>query len=410
MGKYGLLGEKLGHSFSPQIHGMLHCPEYGLYEVRPSELERFLQTTDLDGMNVTIPYKKAVIPFLSGMSERAKKIGCVNTLVRRGGGWFGDNTDYDGFYAMTERCGVPPKGKKALIFGSGGASLTAQTVLRELGAEVVVISRSGENHYGNLERHRDASLLVNATPLGMYPETDAAPVRAADFPNCEAVLDVVYNPARTRLLMEAERLGIPHGNGLRMLAAQALAAEERFLNRTLPREDIGAVTAALAKQTENFILIGMPGCGKTRVGEGIAARLGRPFADSDSVIESRFGKAPADIIRTEGEAAFRRRESEVLAELGKQSGLVIATGGGCVTVPENYPALHCNGKIFWLRRALEKLSTNGRPLSQSMGVEALYAARKERYAAFADGEWMSNEDKEASVEGLLRLWNEAFSH
>ena len=410
MGKYGLLGEKLGHSFSPQIHAMLKCPDYGLYEVRPSELAQFLQTTELDGMNVTIPYKKAVIPFLRGMSERAKKIGSVNTLVRCDGGWFGDNTDYDGFYYLVKCCGVSPSGKKALVFGSGGASLTAQTVLRELGAEVVVISRSGENNYETLERHRDASVLVNATPLGMYPETDAAPARVADFPQCAAVLDVIYNPARTRFLMEAERRRIPCENGLGMLVAQALAAEERFLKETLPKAQIGSVVSALARQTENLVLVGMPGCGKTRVGEDIAKRLGRKFVDSDDEIRRRFGRTPAEILRTEGEAAFRRRESGVLADLGKQSGLVIATGGGCVTVPENYPALHCNGKIFWLRRSLDRLSTNGRPLSQSVGVEALFEMRKAQYAAFADGEWKSNEDKEASVAGLLRLWNEAFGH
>lgn len=407
---YGLLGEKLGHSFSPQIHAMLKCPDYGLYEVAPSELETFLRTTELDGMNVTIPYKKAVIPFLSGMSERAKQIGCVNTLVKRDGGWFGDNTDYDGFNYLVERCGVEAQGKKALVFGSGGASLTAVTVLSQLGAEPVVISRSGKDNYGNLDRHRDAAILVNTTPLGMYPETDAAPVHIADFPSCEAVLDVIYNPARTRLIMEAERLGIPCENGMGMLVAQALAAEERFLGIPLPKGLVPGTVSAIAKQTENFILIGMPGCGKSRVGKGIAEKLGRSFVDSDEVIKSRFGKTPEEIIRNEGEMGFRRKESAVLAELGKQSGLVIATGGGCVTIPENYLSLHCNGKIFWLRRALDKLSTNGRPLSQSLGVEALYAKRKALYASFADGEWKSNEDVVASVEGLMRLWNETFSN
>lgn len=407
---YGLLGEKLGHSFSPQIHAMLECPDYGLYEVPRTELEAFLRTTELRGMNVTIPYKKEVLPYLSGISEQARRIGCVNTLVKRDGGWYGDNTDYDGFRWLVERSGADPKGKKTLIFGSGGASLTARTVLSELGAEVVVISRSGENNYGNLEKHRDAAILVNTTPLGMYPETDAAPVRVADFPACEAVLDVVYNPARTRLIMEAERLGIPHENGMGMLAAQALAAEERFLDRPLDRERVVPVVSAIAKQTENFILIGMPGCGKTRVGQEIARRLGREFTDSDDVITERFGRTPEQIIRSEGEAAFRRKESEVLADLGKRSGLVIATGGGCVTVPENYPLLHCNGRIFWLRRALDRLSTNGRPLSQSVGVEALFEKRKDLYASFADGEWRSNENKKASVEGLLRLWNEAFGN
>lgn len=381
----GLLGKTLGHSYSPAIHARFGDYEYKLYEKTPEELDDFLKNGDFDGLNVTIPYKKAVMPYCAQLSETAARIGSVNTLIRGpDGSLYGDNTDAYGFARMVARCGVEPRGKKALIFGSGGASVTAQDVLRGLGAEVVVISRNGADNYDNLVRHADAALLVNTTPLGMYPNTGASPVELSRFPQCRAVLDVVYNPARTALLLQAETLGIPHANGLLMLVAQAARSSEQFTGDAISEEKIEVVTAELARQMENIVLIGMPGCGKSTVGKALSERLGRTFVDADTAIERVAGMPIPAIFRDYGEACFRDLEASVLAELGKQSGLVIATGGGCILREENYTSLHQNGRILWLRRALDALPTEGRPLSQTTDLRAMYEIRAPRYARFAD--------------------------
>ena len=383
--KFGLLGRKLGHSWSPQIHALLCGYEYGLYEVEPEGLDAFLRGTDLAGMNVTIPYKKDVVPYCATLSAAARAIGSVNTLVRTPGGWHGDNTDYTGFVAMTERCGVSVRGKKALVFGSGGASLAVLTALRDLGADPIVnISRSGPDNYTNLDRHADARILVNTTPLGMYPETGKSPSDLDLFPACEVVLDVVYNPVRTKLLLDAEARDLPHAGGLIMLVAQARRSAELFARTSIPDSRVYEIAAQLEKQMQNLILIGMPGCGKSTVGQLLAARLDRPFFDADALVAEAAGMSIPDIFASEGEAGFRRRETAVLSALGKGSGAVIATGGGCVTRPENYPPLHQNGRIVWLRRPLDLLPTDGRPLSQQTAVETIYEQRKDNYAAFAD--------------------------
>ena len=400
--RFGLLGRKLGHSWSPQIHTLLCGYEYGLYETEPEDLADFLRTTDLAGMNVTIPYKKDVVPFCADLSDAARAIGSVNTLVRTPAGWYGDNTDYAGFTAMAARCGVPVAEKKALVFGSGGASLAVIAALTDLGAGPIVnISRSGPDSYENLDRHADARILVNTTPLGMYPDTGVSPVDLADFPACEAVLDVVYNPARTKLLLDAEARGIPHMGGLTMLVAQARRSAEQFAGTSIPDERVYEITDILEKQTRNIVLIGMPGCGKTTVGRLLAKRLGRPLLDADALIAERAGVSIPDIFRAEGEEGFRRRETEVLGSLGKGSGAVIATGGGCVTRRENYPLLHQNGVIVWIRRDLSKLPTAGRPLSQAYSPEALYARRKDLYAAFADRTVDSDEVLSHTVNKIL---------
>lgn len=383
--KCGLLGEKLGHSFSPQIHNALADYEYGLYEVEPDKLDLFLQITKLDGMNVTIPYKKAVIRSCASLSPAAEAIGSVNTLVRMPYGWHGDNTDYDGFCWMCDSIGAEIGGKKCLIFGSGGASLTVRKVLADRGArEVVVISRSGENNYGNLHLHADAEIVVNTTPLGMYPNTGVAAASLEHFPHCEAVLDIVYNPARTALLLDAEARGIKCCNGLGMLVAQAHRAAEIFLNKRIDTEKIERIRADIARSTGNVVLIGMPGSGKTRKGRLLAERMGKKFVDADDYFTEKFGVTPAEVITAEGEAVMRKMETEILSELGKQGGLVIATGGGCVTREENYPLLHQNSTIVWVKRPLAELPTKGRPLSQSCGVQELYARRAALYERFAD--------------------------
>ena len=381
----GLLGRKLGHSYSPQIHGQLASYDYSLFEKEPEELEGFLKNGNFVGLNVTIPYKKDVIPFLDQLSPVARRLGAVNTIVRRGdGSLVGHNTDYFGFRYLVQQSGLDVRGKKVLVLGSGGASNTAVAALQELGARVVIISRSGENNYGNLHLHANASVIVNTTPVGMYPNTGVSPIDLGCFPQLEGVLDVVYNPARTQILLDAENRGLVAMNGLWMRVAQAKESAEWFSGETIPDSRIVQIHAALQAQMENIILVGMPGCGKTTIGRLLARETGKQFVDADEALEARVGRKITDIIPTDGEAAFRCLETETLAELGKQSGFVIATGGGCVTQERNYPLLHQNGTILWLTRALDKLPTEGRPLSQTGKLQQMLATRQPMYRRFAD--------------------------
>lgn len=381
----GLLGRKLGHSYSPQIHRALGEYDYSLYEKEPQELEDFLKNGGFVGLNVTIPYKKDVIPFLDELSPVAKRLGAVNTILRRAdGSLIGHNTDYFGFRYLVKQSGLDVKDKKVLVLGSGGASNTAVAVLQELGAKVVIISRSGENHYGNLHLHADASVIVNTTPVGMYPNTGVSPVDLGLFPRLEGVLDAVYNPARTQILLDAQQQGLVAMNGLWMLVAQAKESAEWFTGEPIPDSRIEEIHDSLRLQMENIILIGMPGCGKTTIGRLLARKTGKQFVDADDALEARVGRKITDIIPIEGEAAFRAMETDTLAELGKQSGLVIATGGGCVTQERNYPMLHQNGTILWLTRDLSKLPTEGRPLSQAGKLQEMFTKREPMYARFAD--------------------------
>ena len=304
--------------------------------------------------------------------------------MRRDGKLIGHNTDYFGFRRLVQESGLQVAGKKVLVLGSGGASSTAVAVLQELGAKVAVISRSGENNYENLDRHADAAVIANTTPVGMYPNTGKSALSLEGFPRLEGVLDAVYNPARTQILLDAERRGLAAVNGLWMLVAQAKESAEWFTGEEIPDSRIEKIHHALRLQMENIILIGMPGCGKTAVGQQLAQKLGKKFVDADESLEARVCRKITDIIPNDGEAAFREMESETLAELGKQSGLVIATGGGCVTQPQNYPLLHQNGTIFWLKRELDRLPTDGRPLSQKRTLGQMYEARMPLYLRFAD--------------------------
>ena len=381
--RYGLLGRKLGHSYSPMIHGMLGY-EYGLFEREPEDVADFLKNGDFDGINVTIPYKKDVLPYLDEIDPLALRLGAVNTIVRRNGRLKGYNSDYFGFLSMVRRTGIDVSGKKAIVLGSGGASATVQAVLEDLGAAVVVISRNGENNYDNLHLHADGALLVNATPVGMYPHTGTAPVDVSRFPRLECVLDVIYNPARTQLLLDSERLGIPAYNGLCMLVAQAVQSSRWFRDKELPDSLIADIHRALRDQMENIALIGMAGCGKSTIGRQLAKEKGKKFVDADKEIEALAGKSIPEIFAEDGEEEFRLLETRVLEALGKHSGLVIATGGGCVTREENHPLLHQNSRILWIRRDPAKLPTAGRPLSQKTVPAVLYEQRKPMYAAFAD--------------------------
>ena len=400
--KCGLLGRKLEHSYSPQIHAYLGSYSYELFEQEPEQLKQFLKDGDFAGINVTIPYKKEVIPYLDELSPIAKKMGAVNTVVRRAdGSLFGHNTDYFGFYSLVRRSGLKLSGKKVLVLGSGGASNTVVTVLEELGAQAVVISRSGENNYGNLHLHADAAAIVNTTPVGMYPHTGVSPIDLSNFPKLEGVLDVVYNPARTQLLLDAEKLGLLCQNGLWMLVAQAKEASEYFTGQAIDDSVIESIYRKLSDQMQNIVLIGMPGCGKTTVAAILAKMLGRPAVDADAFLVSLAGKSIPEIFADDGEDAFRTWETQALDTLGKQSGQIIATGGGCVTMDRNYPLLHQNGILFWLQRNLDALPTDGRPLSQAGRLADMYAVRKPLYEAFADHIIDNNGSAEDAAAAIL---------
>lgn len=405
--KCGLLGRTLKHSYSPQIHSYLGDYPYTLIEKEPEEVKEFLLSGDFTGINVTIPYKKDVIPFLDQLTPRAALLGAVNTIVRQPDGrLLGHNTDYFGFQSMVSRCNVDVAGKKVLVLGSGGASNTACAVLKELDAKVVVISRTGENNYGNLHRHADASLIVNTTPVGMYPNTGVSPVDLTIFPKLKAVLDVVYNPAKTQLLLDAERLGIPWENGLWMLVAQAKEAAEYFTGNPISDEIIAQIHQKLRNQMENIVLVGMPGCGKTTVGKMLSGMTGKTFIDADEEIVKKAGKSIPEIFAKSGESGFRAMETDVLIQLGKQSGLVIATGGGCVTRSENLPLLQQNGKIFWIQRDTSLLPRDGRPLSLKNDLMQMYEVRKPMYTAFANFTVSNNGCAEDTAAKILTLWEE----
>ena len=381
----GLLGRHLSHSYSPMIHSLFGDYPYRLYEKEPEELEAFLKQGDFTGLNVTIPYKQTVIPFLDELTPTAQKLGAVNTIVRRADGTLlGHNTDFTGFRYLLQKAGLDPADKKVLVLGSGGASRTAVSVLEALGARVTVISRSREDHYENLSRHHDAKIIVNTTPVGMYPNTGIAPLDLAHFPDLEGVLDVIYNPERTQLILDAEQLKVPAWSGLWMLIAQARESAEYFLGKQLSDNILEEIHSHLTSRMRNIILIGMPGCGKTTIGSLLAEKTGRIFVDSDEKIQELTGSSPEEILLRDGETVFREWETAALAALGKESGLVIATGGGCVTQLRNYPQLHQNGTVFWLQRSLDKLCIEGRPLSQTGSLNAMYEKRRNLYQAFSD--------------------------
>ena len=385
---FGLLGEKLGHSFSPMIHGYLGDYTYSLFEVEPGHLDAFMAEKPFDGINVTIPYKQSVMPYCAELSEEAEKIGSVNTIIKSGDGVLhGYNTDYYGFRVMLERGGINPNGKKVLVLGDGGAARTVRFVLDRLGArEIVTVSRRGENNYGNIERHYDAEIIVNTTPVGMYPDNGRCPLPLSGFENLTGVADLIYNPLRTKLLLDAGRMGLTCVNGLTMLVAQAEMSSRLFLGNSpgAGRTSTDRIHDTILEKIQNIALIGMPGCGKSTVCRVLARMTGRPFADCDDLVAAAAGKSIPEIFAGDGEDAFRRLETQTLTEESRRSGIVIATGGGVVTQPENFDLLRQNSLIVYLKRELSELVTDGRPLSGSQGVGILAKQRLPLYEAWSD--------------------------
>ena len=408
----GLLGRKLGHSFSPQIHGMLAPYSYELFEIEPEDLETFIRSGRFDALNVTIPYKKAVIPFLAEISADAKAIGSVNTIVKReDGSLFGDNTDAAGFSGMLRQLNVDLAGKKALVLGSGGASVTCVHVLKSMGAgDVRVISRSGEDNYANIDRHADAQILVNATPVGMYPGNGACPLDIARLPQLEAVLDLIYNPARTRLIQSALERGIPALGGLYMLVEQARRAAEIFTGSPIPAEKTAEIHAKLRSETENIVLIGMPGCGKSSIARILAEKTGREAIDADACIVKKIGCSIPEYFQTHSEAEFRAVETKVLEEICALSGKIIATGGGCVTIPENRRLLNQNGMVFYIRRDINQLPTNGRPLSKAGSLQEMFKIRRPLYESFADAAIDNAASLGEAAGRILEVYHETAGH
>ena len=384
--KYGLIGEHLGHSYSKQIHERISDYTYELHPVSPQGLESFVRSDDYTGINVTIPYKKAVIPLLDEISDEARRIGSVNTIVRRNGGLYGYNTDYYGFMYMAKRAGISFAHRKTLILGTGGTSVTAQAVVADMGAsEIVVVSRNADVNYENIYEHIDAEIIVNTTPVGMYPDNAGRIVALDRFPKLHAVLDVVYNPLRTNLVLDARALGIKVSGGLAMLVYQAVAAAELFTGEKVSNALSESIIKQMYERFQNIVLIGMPGCGKTTVGRELAARMNREFIDIDACIVAKEGLPIPQIFALRGEAEFRALEHACVAKMSTNAGVIIATGGGTILDPENMRALTRNGRIYYLDRSIEQLPTDGRPLSAgNRALETLYKERHSLYIDYSD--------------------------
>lgn len=408
-GIYGLLGQHLSHSYSEQIHQMLGLVgkvayDYKLHETPPEGLEAFLTRPDVQGLNVTIPYKTAVLTFCEEISESVLHCGAANTIVKRDGKLCAYNTDIEGFKYMVYASGINIDGKKVLVLGSGGASKAVCAALKDLGAsEIVVISRKGPVDYDCLPLHSDAGIIVNTTPVGMYPNNLEKPVSLKNFPKLTGVLDIIYNPKLTGLLLEAENLGIPHAGGLHMLVAQAKASFEIFFDRKLPNSVVAEIVNKLQNEMENIILTGMPGCGKTTIAKALAVATGRDVIDIDSEIEKTNKRSCAEIITKYGEEKFRELEHNEIVKYCKESGKIIALGGGAVLSAENHPAIRQNGKIFFIRRDVELLPTDDRPLSKS--PETLKEMQKIRlpiYQEISDVEIENNGTVEDAVKAILK--------
>lgn len=385
--RFGLLGRKLGHSYSPQIHALLGDYKYPLYEKEPEEIEEFMTSDGFDGMNVTIPYKETVIPYMSQLSDTAKKIGSVNTVTRLPDGTlYGDNTDYYGFSYLLDSAGFDVNNKKVIVLGNGGASKTVVCVCTDKGAkEVTVISRRSEtDNYNSISKHRDADYIINTTPVGMYPNNGESPIDLGIFKNCKGVADLIYNPSKTQLLLDAQRLSIPAINGLTMLCAQGVKAAESFIGKEFGSDKSTEITKKLEQQMLNIVLVGMPGCGKSTAAKTLSDMLGRELIDTDDLIIENEGREIPEIFKDNGEEYFRNAETAAVKFAGKQSGKIIATGGGAILRDENKEALRQNSVVVFLKREISQLDTEGRPLSKNGKLEEMYKKRLPHYEAVSD--------------------------
>ncbi|MBE6728741.1 MAG: shikimate dehydrogenase [Ruminococcaceae bacterium] len=409
--EYGLIAKKLGHSFSKEIHALIADYEYELKELSETELDGFMKKADFKAINVTIPYKEKVIPYLNYIDDAARRIGSVNTVVKKEGKIYGYNTDYYGMQAMIFKSGINLKAKKVLILGSGGTSKTALCVAKDLGAQNVYgVSRTAKENHITYEQaysiHNDAEIIINTTPVGMFPDTDSSPIDISLFKKLEGVVDVVYNPLNTLLYRDAKKMGIKAVCGLYMLVAQAVFAYEKFMEKSIEADEIDKIYSAVLKQKQNIVLIGMPACGKTTLGSFLAQKLGRKFVDTDLLITEKTGRTPSDIILKDGEDAFRKTESEVIKEISVLNSLIIATGGGAVLKSENTDNLKKNGVIVFIDRDPNMLiATDDRPLSLNREeIMKRYNERYNLYCSAADfivsGE-MSTEEKALIIERKL---------
>ena len=384
--KFGLLGRTLGHSFSPRIHSALGNTNYELFEREPSQLQGFFADPELQGINITIPYKVNALEACDVVDPRAERIGCVNTMVRKDGKWHGYNTDYDGFVFTLQHAGIDVAGKECIILGDGASSATVHVALEDLGAKNIVhLSRKTAPFYGDAPNYYEtAQIIINCTPIGMYPHNPANLIDITQFSKLEGVVDLIYNPRRTILLLQAEMMEIPHCDGLPFLVAQGVEAANHFQGESFGTKEIEQILRDMRREKENIILIGMPGVGKTTVGKALGEEMGRTCVDVDHELEKEIGDI-STYITEQGEPAFREKEAEVIAKFGTQTGLIISTGGGCVTVPKNFAHLRQNGRIYQLTQPVENLSTSGRVLS-SGGIERLReleATRTPMYESFA---------------------------
>ena len=407
--RYGLIGEHLRHSYSCEIHAQIADYEYELHEVEPSKLGEFMTRREFEAINVTIPYKQDVIPYLDGISDTARSIGAVNTVVNRNGRLYGDNTDFAGMLALAKHAGVDMKGKKVLILGTGGASKTGYALAEHMGAaSVYCVSRSGKDGSITYEQavseHGDAQVIINATPVGMFPKQDGRPIDISHFPRLEGVLDAIYNPLRTNLVLDAQERGIAAEGGLYMLSAQAVHASAVFLDKAPDESLVEKAFRSVRNDKRSIVLIGMPSCGKTTVGGILAEKCGRELDDTDEYIVKRIGMPISDFFARHGEAEFRRIEKETIAELAATGGRIIATGGGAVLDPENVRALKQNGVLVFLDRSPEKLiATDDRPLaSRRDALERLYAERYEIYRAAAEVRIDADLTPEAEADAVLK--------
>ena len=402
---FGLLGRTLGHTYSPMIHQALGNTSYDIFEMEPDQLQDFFNRSDLQGLNITIPYKINALQACHRISDIAEAIGCVNTMVRQADGfWYGTNTDYDGFLATLDWSSIEVTNKNCLILGDGASSNTVHMALERLGAASIThISRHHFPTYEHIAQfYEQAQVIINCTPVGMYPHCPDQSIRLAPFTHLEGVIDLVYNPHRTGILLEAKSLGIPHVNGLIFLLAQAITASALFLHRTYDESILSDLYKQFRQDQENIILVGMPGSGKSTIGKALANLTGRPLVDIDSRIIEEVGSI-SDYILTHGEAAFRTVESNIISDIGKQTGLIISTGGGAVTIPENYAPLRQNGRIYEIYRPLEELDTTGRVLS-SGGLEQLqqlYAQRSPLYARFRQAQVLNTGTPESVAQHIL---------